>query len=130
VVGVWYGLWSHSDGAQLSDDGFRHYVKTVLSPPPLPQASTGGSVMAIFEKFATELGGGYYCKSGISIADIALFNMVDCHLPLFPLHMNAFPALLAHHAKIQAEQGPENLAISRVVPFLLSGLSYSESKSS
>lgn len=63
--------------------------------------------MAIFEKFATELSGGYYCKSGISIADIALFNMVDCHLPLFPLHMKAFPALLAHHKKIQAEQGED-----------------------
>ena len=62
--------------------------------------------MAIFEKFAAELNGSYYCKSGISIADIALFNMVDYHLPLFPLHMNAFPALLAHHKKIQAEKGP------------------------
>ena len=61
--------------------------------------------MAIFEKFADELDGGYYCKSGISIADIALFNMVDCHLPLFPIHMAAFPALLAHHKKIRSEKG-------------------------
>eukprot|EP01043_Picozoa_sp_COSAG02_P002180 COSAG02_NODE_49_length_45106_cov_298.436177_37_plen_103_part_00 len=77
--------------------------------------------MAIFEKFAAELGGGYYCKSGISIADIALFNMVDCHLPLFPLHMKAFPALLTHHKKIQAEQGEDWLypflaRASRVIP--------------
>lgn len=115
MLGVWYARWCHSDGAQLSDDGFRHYVNTVLVPPPLPQASTGGSVMAIFEKFATELGGGYYCKSGISIADIALFNMVDCHLPLFPLHMNAFPALLAHHGKIEAEKGEINSLVDRLV---------------
>ena len=92
-------------GTGLSPDGFRHDVKTVLKPPPLPQASTGGSVMAIFEKFTTELNGSYYCKSGISIADIALANMVDCHLPLFPSHMNAFPALLAHHKKTMAEKG-------------------------
>ena len=63
--------------------------------------------MAIFEKFAAELNGGYYCKSGISIADIALFNMVDCHLPLFPIHMTAFPALLAHHKKIRSEKGQQ-----------------------
>ena len=35
-------------GSGLSDEGFRHYVYTVLQPPPLPKASTGGSVMAIF----------------------------------------------------------------------------------
>ena len=31
--------------------------------------------------------------------------MVDCHLPLFPVHMKAFPALLAFHQKIGAEKG-------------------------
>ena len=91
-------------GSGLSDEGFRHYVDTVLPPPPLPKASTRGSIMAIFvrsppspapslpqgpssarvrwlqEKFAAELKGGYYCSSGISIADIALFNMIDCHV--------------------------------------------------
>ena len=35
-------------GSGLSDEGFRHYVDTVLPPPPLPKASTRGSVMAIF----------------------------------------------------------------------------------
>lgn len=38
--------------------------------------------------------------SGISIADIALFNMVDIHLPLFPIEMKNFPGLLAMHARI------------------------------
>lgn len=36
--------------------------------------------MAIFEEFGAALKGGYYCSSGISIADIALFNMIDTHL--------------------------------------------------
>ena len=31
--------------------------------------------------------------------------MVDCHLPLFPVHMKPFPALLAFHQKIGAEKG-------------------------
>ena len=35
-------------GSGLSDEGFRHYVDTVLPPPPLPKASTRGSIMAIF----------------------------------------------------------------------------------
>ena len=35
-------------GSGLSDEGFRHYIDTVLPSPPLPKASTRGSVMAIF----------------------------------------------------------------------------------
>ena len=31
--------------------------------------------------------------------------MVDTHLPLFPVHMKAFPALLAFHQKSGAEKG-------------------------
>eukprot|EP01048_Picozoa_sp_COSAG05_P001111 COSAG05_NODE_35_length_27765_cov_221.324719_17_plen_222_part_00 len=92
-------------GDKLSDDGFKKYASTVLAPPPLPAASTGGSVMAIFEflvEKAFSSGQDTYCASGLTLADIQLFNMVDIHLPLFPVHMAAFPTLLALHKSVGA----------------------------
>ena len=68
----------------------------------VPSASTKGSIMSIFEGFVAQLEGGWYLESGLSVADIQLANMVDIHLPLFPIHMKAFPKLTAHHARVFA----------------------------
>ena len=44
--------------------------------------------------------GQYLVPSGISIADLALFDAVDLHLELFPLSMSRFPELVRLHNRV------------------------------
>ena len=54
---------------------------------PLTTSTTGATVMATFERIVQHRVSTqhlWFVQSGLSIADIALMNMVDIHLPLFP----------------------------------------------
>eukprot|EP00927_Polykrikos_kofoidii_P052920 TRINITY_DN46974_c0_g1_i1.p1 TRINITY_DN46974_c0_g1~~TRINITY_DN46974_c0_g1_i1.p1 ORF type:complete len:233 (+),score=35.24 TRINITY_DN46974_c0_g1_i1:81-779(+) len=88
---------------KFSDDAMSAYQADVLSEP---QPGSGGkTAMFTFERLIVGRcceGQPFYCSSGVTIADLLLMNAVDIHLPLFPVAMEKFPALLAHHARVQA----------------------------
>ena len=70
----------------------------------LPGSAASGVVA--LEVLVRQLPAGqYYAPSGISIADLGLFDVVDVHLPIFPRAMAAFPNLLALYARVKRKPG-------------------------
>lgn len=64
----------------------------------------GGAHLAYFLKFLSP--SGFVCPSGVSSADVCLFDIVDLHNRIFPEEMKAtYPELLAHHTRFSEIPG-------------------------
>lgn len=90
-------------GAQLADDAKAAYFAKHCNPATSTERN-GGAHFAYLESILAK--GPYMVGDSLSIADIAVFDIVDLHLRIFDAEMRAaYPGLTAHHARVTAIPG-------------------------
>lgn len=89
--------------AQLADDAKAAYAKKHVDPATASERNGG----AHFTYLNTILGTrSFMVGDALSIADIAVFDIVDLHLRILDADMRAaYPALVAHHDRVAAVPG-------------------------
>lgn len=90
----------------LSDEAKEEYWSTRLDPNNHIGRNGGchfSFLVNLLEKYGSD---GYAVGNALTMADIAVFNLVDLHLRLWPEELPAtWPVLLAHHKKIASIPG-------------------------
>lgn len=78
---------------------------TAHCDPATISSARGGAHFKYIALLVETHGSGWAVGGALSIADAALFNIVDLHVRIFPDFKAAYPDLAAHHDKFAALPG-------------------------
>lgn len=90
-----------------SDEAKKAYWAAHIDPATAIGSRNGGAHFTYIAKLAERYGSeGWAVGSGLTIADILLYDITDVHLRAFGVQFSgAYPDLVTHHARVAALPG-------------------------